>query len=376
MEKINCIRFARQGLIYFAILFFLPFLNTSYIYAGNADIGVSSEAEQYRTKGYDAQQRGDIDTAIEWYQKAANLRPEYASPHNDLGILFETKGWLDRAEAEYKKALSIDPNYKEVHTNLALLYERKGELEKAAFHWMRRYKLGDPNDQWTQEAKTRLEKLGLLDKTEKVDSPKIKQQAPYRTDTGQAPVKKPVEKKQKPGPKPKAIKYKKVAPAKRPVEKKQKPELRPKAKKDSDWTRIGSEKKEEPVNAPGAGKNLDKEIQESLKLAEERLRKEKTGKGNVKETRSAVNNEASVSYNKAKDYYNQGEYAKALDVIRIANQKSKGNKLLSELEEEIKFKMKEARIEDYYKEGMIHYRQRDFAGAKKEFEAMLTILPE
>ena len=83
-----------------------------------------------------------------------------------------------------------------------------------------------------------------------------------------------------------------------------------------------------------------------------------------------------VSYNKAKDYYNQGEYAKALDVIRIANQKSGGNKQLSELEEEIKFKMKEARIEDYYKEGMIHYRQRDFAGAKKEFEAMLSILPE
>jgi tetratricopeptide (TPR) repeat protein len=355
MGKINCIKFARQGLIYFVILFFLPFLNISYIYAGNA-MGVSVEAENYRTKGYDAQQRGDIDTAIEWYQKAANIKPGYASPHNDLGILFETKGWLDRAEAEYEKALSIDPNYKEVHTNLALLYERKGELEKAALHWMRRYKLGNPNDPWAQEAKTRLEKLGLLDKTEKVDSPKIKQQAP---------VKKPVEKKQKPGSKPKPIKHKKVALAKRPVE-----------KKDSGWTRIGSEKKEEPVNASGSGKNLDKELQESLKLAEERLRKEKAGKGNVKETRSTVNDEASVSYNKAKDYYNQGEYAKALDVIRIANQKSKGNKLLSELEEEIKFKMKEARIEDYYKEGMIHYRQRDFAGAKKEFEAMLTILPE
>ena len=340
--------FARCRLIYFAILFFLPFLNISYIYAANADTGVASEAEQYRTNGYDAQQRGDIDVAIEWYQKAANIKPGYASPHNDLGILYETKGWLDRAEAEYQKALAIDPNYKEVHTNLALLYERKGELEKAAFHWMRRYKLGDPKDQWAQEAKTRLEKLGLLDETEKVEAPKIKQQPP---------VKKPIEIKQKPEPKPKAIKYKKV-------------------KKVSGWTKVGPEKKEEPVTVSGSGKNLDKEIQESLKLAEERLKKEKAGKANVKETRSAINDEAGVYYNKAKDYYNQGEYAKALDVIRIANQKSGGNKQLSELEEEIKFKMKEARIEDYYKEGMIHYRQRDFAGAKKEFEAMLSILPE
>jgi len=38
--------------------------------------------------------------------------------------------------------------------------------------------------------------------------------------------------------------------------------------------------------------------------------------------------------------------------------------------------MKEERIEDYYKEGMIHYRQKDFAGARKEFEAILSILPE
>jgi tetratricopeptide (TPR) repeat protein len=224
---------------------------------------------------------------------------------------------------------------------------------------MKRYKLGNPNDQWAQEAKTRLEKLGLLDKTEKVEAPKIKEQAPVKKPAikEQGLIKKPVEKKQKPEAKPKAIKYKKP-------------------KKASGWTKVGAEKKEEPVKVSASSKGLDKEIQESLKLAEERLKKEKAGKTNVKETRPAVNDEAGVSYSKAKDYYNQGEYAKALDVIRIANQKSKGSKQLSELEEEIKFKMKEARIEDYYKEGMIHYRQRDFAGARKEFEAMLSILPE
>ena len=337
MRKINSIRFVRCGLIYSAILFFLPFLIIPYIYAGNV-VGISSEAETYRAKGYDAQQRGDIDIAIEWYQKAANIKPEYASPHNDLGILFETKGWLDRAEAEYKKALVLDPNYKEVHTNLALLYERKGELERAAFHWMRRYKLGNPNDPWTQEASSRLERLGLLDKTEKTDTPEIKQQAP--------------------------------------VEKKQKPEPKPKPKKDSGWTRIGSEKKKQPVNISKSDKNIDKELQESLKLAEERLRKEKDSKENAKEPKAATNSGASASYGKARDYYNKGEYAKALDVIRLAKQDSKESKSFSELEDEIKFKMKEERIEDHYKEGMICYRQKDFAGAKKEFEAILSILPE
>jgi len=364
MDRINSARFLKCGLIYFAILFFLPLLNTSYIYAGDA-IGISSEGENYRTKGYEAQQRGDIDTAIEWYQKAASVKPDYASPHNDLGILFETKGWLDRAEAEYEKALALDPDYKEVHTNMALLYERKGELEKAAFHWMRRYKLGNPNDPWNQEARERLEKLGLLEKTEKA----VKAVSPANVEQKTTAVEEP-QKKEAP------VKVKKEKVVKRPAEgpTKKKPEPKPKAKKGHGWAMIGPEKKKEPAKASESSKNIDKELQESLRLAEERLRREKGGK---KKIDAAVNSEANAAYSKAKDYYNKGEYAKALDVIRLVKQDSgQSSKPLLELEDEIKFKMKEERIEDYYKEGMIHYHQKDFAGARKEFEAMLNILPE
>ena len=120
MEKANLRRFVNFKPIFFAIFFFPIVLNISYIYA-EARPGLSGDAEAYRIKGYESQQAGDTETAIEWYQKAIGLDPDYASPHNDLGILFETKGWLDRAEAEYTKALAIDQGYKEVHTNLALL---------------------------------------------------------------------------------------------------------------------------------------------------------------------------------------------------------------------------------------------------------------
>jgi tetratricopeptide (TPR) repeat protein len=360
MEKINSRGLLARGLIYIAIFVFLPFLNISNTYAGKTP-EVSDEAQGYRTKGYEAQQRGDIDTAIEWYQKAATIKPEYASPHNDLGILFETKGWLDRAEAEYGKALVIDPNYKEVHTNLALLYERKGELEKAAFHWMRRYKLGKPGDPWTQEAKSRLEKLGLLEKTENANPAKIEQKPP---------AVKEQQEKEKPA-KAKPVKVKKKAPA---------PKV--KAKKESGWTRVGSEKKKEaakePVKVSEPGRDMDKELQESLRLAEERLKKEKSGKEDIKEEapKDEASSEINAAYAKAKDYYAKGEYTKALDVIRLAKDAQGDNKQLLELEDDIKFKMKEKRIEDHYKEGMIHYRQKDFAGARKEFEAILSILPE
>jgi tetratricopeptide (TPR) repeat protein len=382
-------RFIKISLIYFIILFFLPFLNISYIYAGEA-FGIKDNAEDYRAKGYEAQQRGDIDTAIEWYQKAAGIKPSYASPHNDLGILFETKGWLDRAEAEYNKALAIDPEYKEVYTNLALLYERKGELEKAAFHWMKRYKLGSPDDPWTQEAKDRLEKLGLIDKTENA-SLEIMPKTPNQKSLG---------KKQKPEPTAKSKKtlnaelqeslrmaeerLEKEKVSKQNAATEQKPRFESRAKKDSEWTKIGSEKEGNQVKTSKVNNALNAELQESLRMAEERLKTEKASKQNAATTKrqdevktaAAFSKEANISYNKAKDYYNKGEYAKALDTIRLAKQNSKDNKTLLELEEEIKFKMKEERIADYYKEGMIHYRQKDFAGARKEFEAILSILPE
>jgi tetratricopeptide (TPR) repeat protein len=374
MDKRNSTTFLKCGLVYFAILFFLPLLNCPYAYA-DKEIGISKEGEDYRTKGYEAQHIGDIDTAIEWYHKACGVKPEYASPHNDLGILFETKGWLDRAEAEYQKALIIDPEYKEVHTNLALLYERKGELEKAAFHWMRRYKLGNPNDPWTQEAMKRLEKLGLLDKTKSPDTPKIEQRIEQQPPDGK--IQKKIQKNKK---KPAITDKKSVID--KPVAKKQKAKPHQKLKKESSWTKIGSEKNKKPDNVSKPDSNMDRELQDSLRMAEERLKKERDVKESdrkieVPAVKSASGGEAiAVVYGKAKDHYNKGEYAKALDIIRIAKQNSGENRQLSELEDEIKFKMKEGRIEDYYKEGMIHYRQKDFAGARKEFEAILSILPE
>jgi tetratricopeptide (TPR) repeat protein len=392
MKKLNRNRVSIYGLIYPALLSILLLLNIKYVYAeGDRSISVSREAESYRVQGYEAQQKGDIDTAIEWYQKAAALSPSYAAPHNDLGILFETKGWLDRAEAEYRKALTIDPNYKEVHTNLALLYERKGELEKAAFHWMKRYKLGNPDEPWTQEAKARLQKLGLLEKAEKEipkaeATPIVKQkEAPQKKiarkeiPKKEAPKKEAAEKKPRP--------EKEVA-VKRPAEKKAKPKKETTAAKSRPAEKKPKpivEKKQKPpvVKKPAKTykpkKSMEQELEESLRLAEKRLKEERNKKAQSSpkpESKAVSDTGAGVFYNKAMDHYNKGEYSKALDSLRTAKQSFPENKSLLELENTVKNKMKEERIQDHYSEGMIHYRQKDYTGARKEFEAILSILPE
>ncbi|MFA4991556.1 MAG: tetratricopeptide repeat protein [Candidatus Omnitrophota bacterium] len=375
MEKSILRRIARFVFIY-SIFLSAILINPNCIYAAS----FSEEAESYRAKGYDAQENGDVDTAIEWYQKAIGLDPRYAAPHNDLGILFETKGWLDRAESEYQKAIAISPEYKDAHTNLALLYERKGELEKAAFHWMRRYKLGKPGETWTNEAVTRLQKLGLIDIKEPKPKAAAEPEKPAKSKATeqQAPAKKQDAKKTE-------TRVKEVKPVKKTEEKK--------PKKASRWTRIGTqedkkdkqpERKKAPrktaekkIKAPPAAKrNIDKELEESLKLAEQRLREEKKTKDSKPAVKAKPAGGSNVYYSRARDYYSKGEYSRALDEIRSGKNNFPEDRALLALEEDVKIKMKEERIEDLYSDGMTRYRQKDFDGAKKDFESILNILPE
>ena len=124
--------------------------------------GLRDEAVTYRQEGFERQSRGDIQGAVEAYQKSIALDPSYPSPHNDLGVLYEQLGQLEEAKHAYERSLTIDPQYLKAHANLALLYERINEKEKAIFHWLKRYQLGEPNDPWTARAEERLVALGVL----------------------------------------------------------------------------------------------------------------------------------------------------------------------------------------------------------------------
>lgn len=116
----------------------------------------TKDAIEYRLKGYLAWQNKDYEEAIKFLQKACLLDPCYAPPHNDLGIIYETKGWLEKAEAEYLRAITIDPNYGEAVMNLALFYISHGLTEKAIPYLQRRIEIGPPGDPWVLKARNLL----------------------------------------------------------------------------------------------------------------------------------------------------------------------------------------------------------------------------
>lgn len=122
---------------------------------------VDLEAPTYRNQGYHAQQKGDLERAVGYYQKAIAIDPFYATPHNDLGIVYEKQGKLEQAEREYLKAIALDPHFLDPYANLALLYERMGKNDQAILYWKKRVDYGHPNDPWTRKA---MERLSQLDK--------------------------------------------------------------------------------------------------------------------------------------------------------------------------------------------------------------------
>ncbi|TDJ60300.1 MAG: tetratricopeptide repeat protein [Nitrospina sp.] len=74
---------------------------------------------------------GEVDRAIQLYQKALQIDSNYALAHYDLAVAYRGMGEVDRAIAEYQKTLSIHPNFPEALSNLGGQYFRKGEIEKA-----------------------------------------------------------------------------------------------------------------------------------------------------------------------------------------------------------------------------------------------------
>jgi Flp pilus assembly protein TadD len=117
------------------------------------------DSQEYRDKGYNAQRVGNLDMALNYYQKAVQLDPYYAVAYNDMGVILESKGINEGAKEAYVKAISVDPNYLSAYYNLAALCEKEGDLNEAAYYWRMRINLGDWSDAWTWKAKENLEKL-------------------------------------------------------------------------------------------------------------------------------------------------------------------------------------------------------------------------
>ncbi len=82
-------------------------------------------------------QKGNVDDAMVHYQKALQIKPDYAEAHNNLGIALFRKGSVDEAIAHFQKALQIKPDFAEAQNNLGNALLKKGSVAEAIVHYQK-----------------------------------------------------------------------------------------------------------------------------------------------------------------------------------------------------------------------------------------------
>jgi tetratricopeptide (TPR) repeat protein len=78
-----------------------------------------------------AQRRGELERAVEAYQRAIELEPRFAEAHANLGAVLARLGHYEQAVRAYERALSLDPQLNAARVNLGLAHYRAGALAAA-----------------------------------------------------------------------------------------------------------------------------------------------------------------------------------------------------------------------------------------------------
>lgn len=112
-------------------LLLLLFLCVPLVFA-QSPVAQNREADQLLSSAIQAQQRGDLPTAIRDYEKLLRLNPKMAEVRVNLGAALADSGRFDDAIAQYRRALLYIADKNAVQLNIALAYYKKGDLAAAS----------------------------------------------------------------------------------------------------------------------------------------------------------------------------------------------------------------------------------------------------
>ena len=91
----------------------------------------SGEAVALFNKGQDAHERGDYETAIQNYEKALKLIPDFPEAELQRGNAYQSLGKLDEAESSFRKAVELRDNWSLALANLGSVLVRKNNYPEA-----------------------------------------------------------------------------------------------------------------------------------------------------------------------------------------------------------------------------------------------------
>ena len=85
----------------------------------------------YNNRGNAHAGNGQFEQAIEDYDEAIKLDPNYTKALNNRGVVYEKTGDYDRAIKDFDAAINIDPNYSVALANRAETFQKRGDYPSA-----------------------------------------------------------------------------------------------------------------------------------------------------------------------------------------------------------------------------------------------------
>lgn len=82
------------------------------------------DADKLNLLGHEVMVKGQIDQALDYFQKAIKVNPLLPQSHYNAGVCYMARGQYELALINYKKALSLSPNNTVILTNIGVTYDK------------------------------------------------------------------------------------------------------------------------------------------------------------------------------------------------------------------------------------------------------------
>ena len=110
--------------------------------------------------------QGDLDGAIESFQRAVEINPQYFKALTKLGLALRETGRLDEAVGVHKRALDIDAESVELHYQLGLIFADRNEFSLALERFEFAASKEPDNLDYVANLALALQNMGLLDRAQ------------------------------------------------------------------------------------------------------------------------------------------------------------------------------------------------------------------
>jgi tetratricopeptide (TPR) repeat protein len=111
--------------------FLRSFLAVFLVFAFLSCASREKQAEEHFRQGFKYQSQGDLDKALEEYDKAVQLDPGLIKAHTNAGAIYLQREEYDRAIEQFQKVIQRSQWDTKAHYNLGFAYLKKGEVDKA-----------------------------------------------------------------------------------------------------------------------------------------------------------------------------------------------------------------------------------------------------